>query len=149
MAFTPSSQPWDIVPESPGEHPLPAAEIAKLRDKNAALGRFDARSYRRDGRQAMDLVEVLQRVQKLSQRTLLVLLPEHSLFRECVPENATRLLVDTATSVGITAEQIIDLRAALPDTLFLDNYHLTLSGRRALSELLGQRLVDAGPTSSQ
>lgn len=136
-AFTPSARPWSPPPEMPFEAPLPEARLEDHRAKSAKAGRFDAASYDPESHQRAELAALIGELQALSKRVVVVVLPERSAYRSRVPEIATTLVVRTASNLGA---EVLDLRDALPDAQFWDNYHLTMDGRRALSALLASKL---------
>lgn len=141
-AFVPASDPWHPVVEKPIERAAPLAEIQQLIQTNARLGRFEPDRYRLDSPQALELGALLRRLRALSPRVIVALLPEHSLYRSNLPERAERVLLDTLHAAGQPQADILDLRDSMRDEWFADSYHLTMTGRRALSERLGEELRD-------
>lgn len=142
-AFVPSPDPWHPPVEKPIVRKGTAAEVTKGLERHASLGRLEAKSYRRDSPRATELAALLGRLRALSRRVVVVLLPEHSVFRAAMPDEAARVLSDTLESADGAAPELIDLRDSVRDEWFADTYHLTMDGRRALSALLSQELQTA------
>ena len=86
------------------------------------------------------LASIIRELQASSENMVVALFPEHSAHRELMPENASRYLLDAVRGSSASPPAILDLRDAIPDADFIDTYHLTMTGRRALSERLGSEL---------
>jgi hypothetical protein len=83
----------------------------------------------------------------VSDHMLIALLPEQSWHRDHMPEVAARLLGETVAASSSNPPPIIDLRDTMRDEWFVDSYHLTMTGRRELSELLGRRIAQAAASA--
>jgi hypothetical protein len=139
-AFVPAADPWHPPVEKPIERAASVAEVRQVLDKHTRLGRFEPDRYRRDSPQARELAALLRRLRALSPRVSVALMPEHSLYRSHIPERAERVLLDTLHAAGQPDADILDLRDSMRDEWFADSYHLTMTGRRALSALLAEKL---------
>jgi hypothetical protein len=139
-AFVPSARPWQPPVEKPIGRAASAQELSSHLGRNASLGRFEAESYRSDSPEALALEALLERLQPLSPRVVVALMPEHSLFRAAMPEQAVEVLLQAIRAGAGPAPEILDLRDSMRDDWFADAYHLTMDGRRALSDVLGDRL---------
>jgi hypothetical protein len=143
MAFTPAADPWHPKPERPLEVQQPEEMIVARRQRDAAAGRYDPTRYERDGRPVRDLSALVRKLEAVCDHMIIALLPEQSWHREHMPEVAARLLIESVAGSSPTPPPIIDLRDTMRDEWFVDSYHLTMTGRRKLSELLGQRITQA------
>jgi hypothetical protein len=141
-AFVPAADPWHPAVEKPIERAASLAEVQQLIQTNARLGRFEPDCYRPDGPQALELAALLPRLRALSPRVIIATLPEHSLYRANMPERAERVLLDTLHAAGQPQADILDLRDSMRDEWFTDSYHLTMTGRRVLSDVLAEKLRD-------
>lgn len=140
MAFTPANDPWHPAPTRPIEQPESEAQVRWRRERDAAAGRYDASRYQADSKPMQDLASIIRELQASSESMVVALFPEHSAHRELMPENASRYLLDAVRGSSASPPAILDLRDAIPDADFIDTYHLTMTGRRALSERLGSEL---------
>jgi hypothetical protein len=98
-------------------------------------------SYSASSEQARALTEL---VRLLGRRPglVIVLLPERSVLRELIPESAAAAALRGAVeAAGVSiAPPIVDLRAALPDTEFVDEAHPTGAGSARLAVALNAAL---------
>lgn len=139
-AFSPARDPWNPDPEEPYTAPVSPERFELHRELSAARGRFEAKNYVPGGAEERSLTLLLRELRPLTKRVVVALMPEHSAYRSRVPA-AAEARVRAAVAAASDQIEVLDLRAAIDDALFHDNYHLTLAGRQELSRLLGRRLA--------
>lgn len=139
-AFPPAPDPWNPPPEEPYTDSVSPERFALHREMSEARGRFEAKNYLAGGAEEQSLTRLLQELRPLTKRLVVALMPEHSAYRARVPAAAEARVRAGVAAAGESIE-VLDLRAAIDDAHFHDNYHLTLEGRRQLSRLLGRRLA--------
>jgi hypothetical protein len=139
-AFPPARDPWNPPPEEPYTDPVSPERFELHRELSAARGRFEAKNYVAGGPEERSLTLLLRELRPLTKRVVVALMPEHSAYRARVPAEA-EARVRAAVAAAQGGVEVLDLRSAIEDARFHDNYHLTLEGRRRLSRLLGQRLA--------
>jgi hypothetical protein len=132
----------DVSPWSPRiSYHAPRADDWEWRRQLSAwrgFGWFDSTNFAPNVADASYVRTGIERLRVLGGPVVVVLMPEHSRLRQLVPSTAYaafRLALGTPTNV-----RLIDLRAALPDSLFYDYAHLNETGRREFSGLLGHRV---------
>lgn len=136
-AFAPARTPWTPEPEAPYTEPLSEKDRAEHRRLNKLAGRFDPDTYRDDGEAVREMVAAVRELVEIQPDVTVVFLPEHSKYRIQVPEVAVTVLRNAlARAFPDHPIRITDIRDSLPDEWFFDNYHLTMNGRRALSDRL-------------
>lgn len=145
--FPPSKNPWNPPPEAPYVDPLPERERAGHLERNREAGRFDPGSYALGSEPARNMILTVRELVDVQENLLVVLMPEHSDLRRRIPEAAAAVLrgsLEQAVPGGIPERRprLLDLRDTIRDDLFFDNYHLTIRGRRELSDRLAQVYLD-------
>lgn len=139
--FPPAKDPWNPPPEAPYVDPLPEHERAEHLEKNQEAGRFDPASYVRDSEPVREMILTVEELAAIQPNLLVVLMPEHSDLRKRVPEAASILLREALAEMPRHPPRIVDLRDAISDGPFFDNYHLTMRGRRELSNRLAEEYL--------
>lgn len=138
--FAPDPDPWHV--QLLG-YPARAApeRLEYLWQLSEQLGRFRPSSYDAADPRAVTLVRVLDHYRSQGARVCLVLMPENSTWRQAMPPEARRVMVGTVRD-HFTEEEvpILDLADVLTDGMFVDYFHPNAQGRRALSQLLAERL---------
>lgn len=104
-----------------------------------AFGWFDPQRLVANGREARALLDMLTELRRSSPSICIVLMPESSSFRAMVPLSATTAIHTIVASFDPSLP-IWDLRGSLPDSAFRDHAHLNSQGRRALTDLISQRI---------
>jgi hypothetical protein len=104
------------------------------------LGAFDADRYADMEQARAEFQTLLRGAHALAPRTLVVLMPEMSGFRERVPGSAATILA-RSVSASDPAASVLDLRNALPDQDCFDWMHVNALGRVELSRLVASRLA--------
>jgi hypothetical protein len=136
-AFAPAGNPWTPEPEAPYTEPQSEAARTEHRRLSKVAGRFDADTYRDDGEAVQEMVRAVRDLVEVQPNVTVVFLPEHSKYRVLVPEAATAVLENAlARAFPGRPLRIVDIRDSIRDEWFFDNYHLTMNGRRALSDKL-------------
>lgn len=146
--YRPALHPWEPSPESPRDQPLPDAQISRHRERSEAAGRFAAANYPADSPMLHNMVRVVKELVRVQPKLLVALMPEREAYRSRVPKVAKRLVLDTLErELGESGAGVVDLSGAIEDELFWDNYHLTMVGRRVLSDRLSEVVRSRFPLS--
>ncbi|MBV8458628.1 MAG: hypothetical protein JO122_18670 [Acetobacteraceae bacterium] len=104
-------------------------------------GWTDPAAYSSEGANARALIALVRAARAPGIEVVILLLPEGTTLRTSIPPEAMRCLRDTLTrGFGPAAPPVIDLRAALPDSMFHDPLHPSLAGRQRATRLLIEAL---------
>lgn len=100
-------------------------------------GYYDATSYKKSAKQMELLSKTVKGFQEKGSRVVIVLMPEHSFLRNRIPAVALEMLIATLdTELGGRAPDLIDLRASVADSGFLDISHMNALGRDQFTPFL-------------
>jgi hypothetical protein len=119
----------------------PEAHLARQMAQWQAFGWFDERLFSTRSAEARAFAAQLDAATRFAPHTLVVLMPESSALRARVPERAGATLQELVAAQAAPSIRLLDLRAALPDTMFHDHVHLNRDGRARLSMLLGEHVA--------
>jgi hypothetical protein len=98
-------------------------------------------SYAADGANARALIAIIRAARARGIEVVIALLPEATTLRNSVPPEAMRCLrAALDRGFGTAAPPVIDLRAAIPDSMFHDSIHPRRPGRLAATRLLVEAL---------
>jgi len=140
--FAPATDPGDPRPESPQTRSLSAARLADHLARSAAAGRFDEANYGIDRGAARGVLPVLRSLRQIQARIVVLLMPERSEYRAAVPSRAEEVMREAIRQVDPDDPPcVVDLRDALDDSVFWDNYHLTMTGRERLSAVVAEAVA--------
>ena len=148
--YPPEPEPWD-------EDPLVLWNLYDVQNQFAQnqlnswskWGHFVAANYDPDGDQAHSFVRMIRAYRKLGAKVYVVIMPLRSTTRNIVPPNAKPCLLEVLHRAFPEAPPtVIDLETAMPDRLFTDEGHLSVSGSDQLSKMVAERL-QAPPTGSR
>lgn len=115
----------------------PDSRARRIESDFECAGFFRESCYARSSRRQQSLLlSLLDSFRGSGTTAAVVLMPERSDVRDKTPEIAARLVEDVASS---SSASFWDARAALDDGLFYDQTHLNRLGRRAFSDLFGER----------
>jgi len=145
VQFAPHPDPWTV-----GRPPFRVPTVAGQLETWRKWGWFESRNYSVDGTQAHALVRAVRACRAMGACVLLMELPERSALRSLVPPEAEEKL-KTILNTAFDADTpcLLDMRASVPDDLFMDNNHLTPEGRAHFSRLLADKIAPlVGPPLS-
>ena len=127
------------------EGPMREGPGGEVKDK----GWNDPACYSNDGANAHALVSIVREVRARGITVVLLLLPEASKLRAQIPPEAMTCLNETLQKgFGDNPPPLINLREALPDSLFHDTIHPNREGRRRRDTSVGRCLAEAVKTVS-
>ncbi|MGH7192007.1 MAG: hypothetical protein ACREJM_00560, partial [Candidatus Saccharimonadales bacterium] len=138
----PTSEPWDDDPwwlwnMNDAERRFANEQIAFWRKQ----GHFKAANYDSDGDQARSFVRMIRAYRELGAKVYVLVMPLRSTLRKLVPRNAKPFLYEVLNREFPDAPpKVIDLEDAMPDELFTDEAHLSITGAERLSRILAKRL---------
>lgn len=133
------NDPWVVRSYYGDDHADPAFLTTQLRQWEA-IGWFDESRLGGDAEEAQVIRELLQALQAISKRVVLVLMPEATAFQSRVPERGANTMRQLAASAQ-PAIQVLDLRRSLPPSAFRDQVHLNRVGRLQFTALIAERLL--------
>jgi hypothetical protein len=129
--FVPARDPFAAAYETEDD---PAAE-GHRRDQliNFELrGWFSPQMYRSDGPEGRALAELLDALHARGTRVLVVQMPTSQAWRQRVPAVAEEALAQVLAD-RVAPDDILDLRATVPDALMFDHSHVLAGGRRIVT----------------
>ncbi len=136
--FAPTDpDPWS----SSIDYPLPRASEAALAAQIAnweRAGWFDAARLVPSNPEILAAHQLGSIMPRIADTIVVVLMPEAAAFRVRTPTATVALLRD-ALENGAPLEWL-DLRDAIPDSLFYDNVHLRAGGREQFTKLLAKKI---------
>ncbi len=105
VQFSPNPDPWTV-----SRPPLPATPSEQLKAWRR-FGCFDPRNYSADGTQARALVQAVRTCRALNACVILIKMPESSVFRSLMPDDAEQRLQTTLeTAFDTGTPPVLDLR---------------------------------------
>jgi hypothetical protein len=144
----PLQDPWrEMIRMEVPEH-MSATALRVGIDSYRSKGAFDPKSYdaAQVAEQTKALTDIVRRLKERGSVVLVAIMPEHSAMRANIPPEAVQAVEQSLKNAfGDQAPAIVNLRDAVPDTGFTDVTHVNNEGRRAVSERLAPRIVEALP----
>lgn len=127
-------EPWVVSPPIPRSSYNQAELEAKL-NYDKKLGWYDAVNYAETSSNWIDLKRIVEAWKRRGAIVSVILLPERTPMREHIPAEALALFNKLDSEIPL-----IDLRASLSDSCFIDLDHINPEGRRMCSKIVGDAL---------
>jgi len=140
--FPPSKDPWQVRREFEGH--APAQELARQMRMWDGFRWFDPARYTEDAVEREAFQDLLRECGQVSNRVIVVLMPESAALRARMPAVAKPTLLDALRAFNPQIE-LLDLSGAVPDDAFFDNSHLGAAGRALVTARLAEYLTRDRP----
>ena len=127
-------EPWVVSPPIPRSSYNQAELETKLK-YDQKLGWYDSVSYAGTSSNWIDLKRIVEGWRRRGAIVSVILMPERTPMREHTPAEASALFNQLDSEIPL-----IDLRASLPDSCFIDLDHINPEGRRTCSKIVGDAL---------
>jgi hypothetical protein len=133
--------PWRALIASDWPEHLSEASLDEEFRLYGNLGVYELQTYKEATKSPRLLVEMIEQFRAKGAEVVLVLLPEHSRFRQAVPAEALDVLrAFLAQHLGGDVPPILNYRDTIPDEGLADLMHANAKGRELFSRRLGKDL---------